>query len=84
MTHYTDKQIMIRAMPCPDCSAKPMDHCNSFPDEKSGFIKNHEKRVELFDQFLKLSELRGHITIVNLDHKYSWHSHAGTFKNNGK
>lgn len=52
MTRYTDEQIMIRAMPCPTCGAKPRQHCKRKPAE-SGIIKNHQHRQLYWHQFAK-------------------------------
>jgi hypothetical protein len=35
MTNYTDEQIMIRAMPCPECFAQPREYVK----------ENHKKTV---------------------------------------
>tara|TARA_A100001201_G_C3998003_1_gene173653 strand:+ start:445 stop:696 length:252 start_codon:yes stop_codon:yes gene_type:complete len=47
MTHYTDEQIMIRAMPCPKCFAQPRELCNRKAQE-NGIVRNHRERMELF------------------------------------
>tara|TARA_B100001059_G_C17819925_1_gene577603 strand:- start:1597 stop:1869 length:273 start_codon:yes stop_codon:yes gene_type:complete len=50
MTHkfkYTDEQIMIRAMPCPKCFAKPRELCKRKP-KANGMVRNHEERMFLF------------------------------------
>lgn len=52
MTHYTDEMIMIRAMPCPKCGARPREHCKRKPN-KDGRIKNHEQRMWYWHQFIK-------------------------------
>lgn len=52
MTHYTDEQIMIRAMPCPKCFAKPRQLCKRKPN-KNGIIRNHEERMLLFHDHVK-------------------------------
>ena len=52
MTPYTDEQIMIRAMPCPKCFAKPRQLCKRKPN-KNGIIRNHEERMLLFHDHVK-------------------------------
>lgn len=52
MTHYSEEQIFIRAMPCPKCGAKPREHCNRKPKE-DGTIKNHQERMWAWHQFAK-------------------------------
>jgi hypothetical protein len=49
MTNYTDEQIMIRAMPCPKCFARPRELCNRKPQE-NGIVRNHRERMELFHE----------------------------------
>jgi len=44
---YTDEQIMIRAMPCPTCFAKPRELCKRKP-KANGMVRSHEERMLLF------------------------------------
>tara|TARA_B100000963_G_scaffold273400_1_gene241598 strand:+ start:8358 stop:8597 length:240 start_codon:yes stop_codon:yes gene_type:complete len=53
MTHYTDEQIMIRAMPCPKCGALPRQHCYRKPS-KDGRIKNHNERQLVWHEHVKM------------------------------
>lgn len=55
---YTEEQIMIRAMPCPNCFAKPRNHCKRKPREDGG-IKNHQERQWLWHDFIKSSVKTG-------------------------
>lgn len=58
--NYTDEQIMIRAMPCPECFAKPREFCKRKPD-KNGMIRNHHERQKLFHR---------HVSEVSFGHMY--------------
>ena len=60
MTHYTDEQIMIRAMPCPVCFAAPRQLCDRRP-QKNGIVRNHYERMELFHK---------HVTQVSYGRMY--------------
>jgi hypothetical protein len=53
MTHYSEEQILIRAMPCPKCGVKPREHCKRKPHPETGKIKNHQERQMLWHQFVK-------------------------------
>ena len=49
MTHYTEEQIMIRSMPCPECGAKPRQHCFRKP-KQNGLIINHQDTFFVIDR----------------------------------
>jgi hypothetical protein len=51
MTHYSEEQTFIRAMPCPKSGAMPRKHCNRKPNE-NGVIKNHQERMWLWHNFV--------------------------------
>lgn len=59
---YTDEQIMIRAMPCPDCFAKPRELCRRKPN-KDGIIRNHEDRQLLFHKFIQSAKTHGSVDL---------------------
>ena len=66
--YYTEEQIMIRAMPCPDCFAKPREHCKRKP-RQNGLIRNHQDRQILFHEFIKSAKNYG---AVDLHGHNSW------------
>lgn len=49
---YTEEQILIRAMPCPECGAEPRKHCKRKPSQ-NGRIRSHESRMLLWHEFVK-------------------------------
>mgnify|MGYP003682004381 CR=1 FL=1 len=59
---YTDEQIMIRAMPCPNCYAKPRQLCDRRPN-KNGMIINHQDRQLLFHDFIKSIAATGFVEV---------------------
>jgi hypothetical protein len=52
---YTEEKIMIRAMPCPKCGAKPREHCKR-PPREDGLIRNHNERMLLWHKFIKVTQ----------------------------
>jgi hypothetical protein len=88
MTHYTEEQIFIRAMPCPKCGAMPREHCiRKVKDD--GTIKNHQERMWLWHDFVKSTKalkrvdlygmtsfyVKGHEfydQVVDQDDKFDW------------
>jgi len=66
MTHYSEEQIFIRAMPCPKCGAKPREHCNRKPKE-DGTIKNHQERMWAWHQFAKSQPQRSRKSFSVID-----------------
>ena len=67
MTHYTEEQIMIRAMPCPRCGAAPRFHCNRKP-AKNGLIKNHQARQFLWHDFVKSAAETKQVSVFDRYH----------------
>ena len=61
---YSDEQLMIRAMPCPICYAKPRKFCKREPN-KNGIIKSHKERQFLFNEFVKSSHEIGGVFLYN-------------------
>lgn len=59
---YTEEQIMIRAMPCPDCFAKPRELCRRKLN-KNGIIRNHESRQWLFHKFIQSAKTHGFVDL---------------------
>jgi hypothetical protein len=49
---YTEEQVMIRAMPCPECGADPRKFCKRKPNQ-NGRIRSHEARMLLWHEFVK-------------------------------
>lgn len=64
MTHYTEEQIMIRSMPCPECGARPRQHCFRKP-KQNGLIINHQDRQMLWHDFVKSVNAQGRVDLYN-------------------
>jgi hypothetical protein len=61
-TSPQEERIMIRAMPCPECFAKPREFCTKYPNEK-GEIGNHRSRKYLFQAFVDSAESTGSVDL---------------------
>ena len=71
---YTEEQIMIRAMPCPDCNAKPRQLCDRRP-KQNGLILNHQARQLYFHEFIKKTSPKKRTRIPDIDENGKFMKH---------